>query len=193
MPRIAKQSKNDIADALAVFFGEYGYEGTSLAMLASASGLSKASLYHHFPRGKQDMAAYVLGRAGVRLQKLILAPLQAKGAGRDRLLNSLEGTAAYYDGDVPICLMNSLMIGEGRHLFGEQIKQAVNMWQGTLAKAYGDVTEEADVDCEAWACAAIESIQGALVRCRLVQARSPLESCLKGLRQKTIGNVDNFT
>ncbi|MEM8810542.1 MAG: TetR/AcrR family transcriptional regulator, partial [Cyanobacteria bacterium P01_G01_bin.38] len=30
-------------------FRRYGYEGASLSMLSKATGLGKASLYHHFP------------------------------------------------------------------------------------------------------------------------------------------------
>ena len=41
--------------ALAEVFRERGYEGASLAALSEASGLGKASLYHFFPKGKEEM------------------------------------------------------------------------------------------------------------------------------------------
>lgn len=42
--------------ALFQLFRESGYDGVSLAQIAVATGLGKASLYHHFPGGKVEMA-----------------------------------------------------------------------------------------------------------------------------------------
>lgn len=33
-------------------FRQSGYEGTTLSQISQATGLGKASLYHHFPNGK---------------------------------------------------------------------------------------------------------------------------------------------
>ena len=68
MPRKAKLNKSALAERLSAVFCENGYEGASLSGLAEACELSKASLYHHFPNGKVDMANAVLARAGARLQ-----------------------------------------------------------------------------------------------------------------------------
>jgi len=181
MPRIAKLSKTAIAERLISVFEGYGYEGASLKMLSDAAGLSKASLYHHFPNGKEDMAAHVLGQAGVRLQGLVLAPLADSGTAAERLIASLEGTAAYYGGSVPVCLMNSLLIGGGTRLFGEQVKVAVDIWRQGLKEAYREVGVDA-TEAGAWATYAVERIQGALVLCRVQANRVPLESCLAELR-----------
>ncbi|MBV1900714.1 MAG: TetR/AcrR family transcriptional regulator [Kordiimonadaceae bacterium] len=179
MPRIAKLSKTALADHISPVFQAYGYEGASLSMLASAAGMSKASLYHHFPNGKQDMAAHVLGRAGVRLQQHILGPLAGTGPAADRLEKSLRGVASYYGGDVPVCLMNSLLLGEGTTLFAEQISTAVQVWQDGLATAYGEMAGGGS-DAK-WAAISLERIQGALVLCRVAQARTPLDGCIDSL------------
>lgn len=181
MPRTAKQSKADLTGQLSAVFERYGYEGASLAMLAQAAGLSKASLYHHFPNGKEDMAANVLASAGQRLQKLILSPLAQSRDGAERLLNALEGTAIYYSGDIPVCLMNSLLLGGGTGLFGSQIAAAVGVWQQGLTAGYKDAGATSE-EAEAWASYAIERIQGALVLCRVRSSRTPLEDCLSNLR-----------
>ena len=47
---------------LSKVFRQYGYEGATLARLSAATGLRKASLYHHFPKGKEKMAAAVLNQ-----------------------------------------------------------------------------------------------------------------------------------
>ena len=47
-------SKEKIILQLIPVFRQYGYGGTSLAMLIKATGLGKASLYHYFPEGKKN-------------------------------------------------------------------------------------------------------------------------------------------
>ena len=182
MPRIAKLSKHALVEKLATVFEDNGFAGASMAMLAQAGGLSKASLYHFFPDGKQEMATQVLGQAGAKLQALILAPLAGRGSAQRRLQESLEGTAKYYAGAVPVCLMNSLLVGGGTDVFGKQIRLAVEIWQKSLAVAY----EEAGADtgeARAWAAYAVERIQGALILCRVMASRSPLEGCLSELKE----------
>ncbi|MEO0971892.1 MAG: helix-turn-helix domain-containing protein, partial [Pseudomonadota bacterium] len=60
MPRPASINDDDLLDRLSSVFREVGYEEASMALLASASGLKKASLYHRFPGGKEQMAREVL-------------------------------------------------------------------------------------------------------------------------------------
>jgi len=177
MPRTAQYSKSAIADRLETVFEKNGYEGASLKLLAEAAGLSKASLYHHFPGGKQEMAGQVLIGAGLAMQKFILAPLARNAPAQARLQASLTGTATYYGGSVPVCLMNSLLLGEGLTLFGAQIARAVVVWREGLEKAYAEVGADRS-EAEAWAAYAVERIQGALVLCRVQQSRKPLETCL---------------
>ena len=46
--------------ALTALFQEQGFEGTSLSMIAKATGLKRASLYHHFPNGKEQLVGEML-------------------------------------------------------------------------------------------------------------------------------------
>ena len=63
--------KLEIIDRLFVVFRDRGYEGSSLADLSQATGLGKSSLYHHFPRGKEQMAEAVLERGRSFIQSAI--------------------------------------------------------------------------------------------------------------------------
>jgi AcrR family transcriptional regulator len=169
-----------MAERLVTVFKTYGYEGASLSLLADAVELSKASLYHHYPDGKEQIAAHALAYSGARLQRFVLAPLAGNENGRERLLQSLDGVAVYYDGDVPVCLMNSLLLGEGRLLFCEQIRGAVTAWRRELARA---ATDAGIAQGMLWGEQAIERIQGALILCRVEGRRAPLEQCLEKLTQ----------
>lgn len=42
---------------LSKVFRQYSYEAVTLARLSAATGLGKASLYHHCLKGKEEMAA----------------------------------------------------------------------------------------------------------------------------------------
>ena len=71
--------KDEVLDRLAQAFRENGYDGASIARLSEATGLGKASLYHYFKGGKQEMAAAVLGHVGVRFSNMVIAPLRGTG------------------------------------------------------------------------------------------------------------------
>lgn len=46
----------DIEDDLTLLFRQRGFDGASLSAIEKVSGMGKASLFHRFPGGKDDMA-----------------------------------------------------------------------------------------------------------------------------------------
>lgn len=66
-----EKEKAEILDRLFVVFRDRGYEGSSLADLSQATGLGKSSLYHHFPRGKEQMAEAVLEQGKAFIQTAV--------------------------------------------------------------------------------------------------------------------------
>jgi len=187
MARPATYSKSALLAKLAEIFRRSGYDGASMADLSAATGLSKASLYHHFPGGKAEMAAMVMAEEGKRLQKLVLSPLANQENPVDALKNSLEGVALFYSGDVPQCLMNSILLGSGEAIFRKEISAALSAWTSALVAA-SDAAGSDGTEASAWAAYALERIQGALIICRVTANRSPLEQCLAELQ----GDVSAF-
>lgn len=181
MARPATFSKSELLAKLTAVFRRSGYGGASMTDLSKATGLSKASLYHHFPGGKVEMATNVMAEEGKRLQKLVLAPLGKLDSPVDALENSLQGTASFYSGDVPQCLMNSILLGSGEALFRDEISAAVSAWMKLLATAY-EAAGPSSGEASAWAAYALERIQGALIICRVAANRSALEQCLAELQ-----------
>ena len=59
MPRPKKQDAQDTREnalkAADTLLHEYGYLGMSMDAVAKAVGVRKASLYHHFPEGKEEL------------------------------------------------------------------------------------------------------------------------------------------
>lgn len=180
MPRTARLPRNEIIARLFRVFQLCGYEGASLKMLADAAELSKASLYHYFPDGKEQMAEAVLARAGADLQKHVFLPLQQKDV-QNALIGSLEGVLQYYRGDIPICLMNGLTMGAGSDLFGKEISDAVEAWRRAYENSYFMITGDAE-EAAAWSSYAIERIQGALIVSRVQGSRQSLEACIAEMK-----------
>jgi len=65
------KEKAEIVGRLFIVFQDKGYEGASLADLSQATGLGKSSLYHHFPRGKEQMAEAVLEQGKTFIQTAV--------------------------------------------------------------------------------------------------------------------------
>ena len=70
MGRKATVDEADLLCRLSNVFRDVGYEAATLTMLAQATGLQKASLYHRFPEGKEQMAREVLQDAAAWLADL---------------------------------------------------------------------------------------------------------------------------
>src|SRR3954454_5676749 len=66
-------------------FRRRGYEGATLSELSRACNLGKASLYHHFPGGKEEMATVLLRRAIAELNDIAFRQLDRPGPWRERL------------------------------------------------------------------------------------------------------------
>lgn len=185
MARKAKFPKSKLTERLTDVFLFYGYDGASLSTLADAVELSKASLYHHFPGGKEEMASYALARAGAGLQSKVIAPLQSHKPPEDRIRQSLAATRRYYDGTPPACVLNIMGMGSGRALFGKHLSDGVDAWINSLARTLSDIGLAKDRATQE-AQAAIAGIQGALVLCRVKGDRSALEEELDRLERRLL-------
>ena len=139
MARPQSVLSDDLLDRIEAVFARTGYEGASLAMLAEAAGLKKASLYHRFPGGKAQMAGDVMRAAQARLERDVLAPMRAKGAPKDRAKATVAALKAYYDDGKRASLLNMLAapgIAEG------DLAPAVEAGFGALIDAFAALAED---------------------------------------------------
>jgi AcrR family transcriptional regulator len=146
-------------------FRRYGYEGTTLTLLSEATGLGKASLYHHFPGGKEELAREVLRAVSGLIAEDVLVPLAGEGSPRERLEAWARGVGRIYDGGKKSCLLGAMVLSGGSELFRAEVSAAFHAWLDALT----GVLVEARVPREAArlrAEAAVERIQGALILSR---------------------------
>lgn len=183
------QSVNDaeLLDRLAAVFRARGFSGASLAELSAASGLKRASLYHRFPGGKEQMAREVLAAAADWLEREVIAPLTADAPPEERLGAVGAALDSFYDGGAQACLLN--MLSSARVEDGP-FSAAIGGMFARLIAALARLAEDAglgpDVARER-AERAVMLIQGALVLARGSGERAPFRRMLAALPEALLG------
>ncbi len=70
MPR-PDRSRAALVENAATLFRRQGYAATGLNQILDEAGVKAGSLYHHFPQGKQELAAAVVDAAGADIERLL--------------------------------------------------------------------------------------------------------------------------
>jgi len=171
-------------EALAQLFKTRGFAGASLTECARATGLGRASLYHHFPGGKADMGRAALAHEGQRFARLVLEPLGLAAPGDARLAAMFDGLAQYYAQSPDACLMNSMTLAAGEDDFAAVIRDAVGVWRARMADCLGGGAEGL-----ARADDVIAGVQGAVVLARIAGEPGRFAAALARLRARTIAGA----
>jgi AcrR family transcriptional regulator len=162
---LAHLNKDALIERLVDVVYDYGYDGATLAVISEVTGLGKASLYHHFPGGKEQMAAEVLAhsdRWGARHIGALLAgplPAEAKVRGLFRALDEVH-TRAHQ-----LTLMNVFTYGAARLVFGRQVAERARAGLAVLAGLLRDCGVP-EAQAQQRALDAYVRIEGAMVMAR---------------------------
>jgi TetR/AcrR family transcriptional regulator, lmrAB and yxaGH operons repressor len=173
-------NKNELIVQLLVLFRRYGYEGATLSKISQITGLGKASLYHHFPGGKEDMAIAVLDYLEKWLETNILQPLRSEDNVTMRLEKMCERVDELYQGGQESCLFTVLLLSEAQDLFFDRINHCLKDWIDAIAA----VIVEAGIPqkiAQQRAEDAIAMIQGTLILARGLNDLEPFQRTLKRL------------
>jgi TetR/AcrR family transcriptional repressor of lmrAB and yxaGH operons len=65
------RSRAALIENAATLFRRQGYAATGLSQILDEAGVKAGSLYHHFPQGKQQLAAAVVDAAGSDIEQLL--------------------------------------------------------------------------------------------------------------------------
>ena len=177
--------KSAIVSKLVPVFRQYGYEGTTLSRISKATGLGRASLYHHFPGGKQGMAQAVLTYLDQGFDATILEPLRSDQVPIDRLKAMSESLNQFYNRGQDPCILSTFSLGEGHDLFHDQVRQALQTWIEHLTQV---LTEAGVSDQQAQQRAeeTVIQIQGALVLVRGLSQTEPFERIVQNLPDRLV-------
>src|SRR5260370_37040253 len=160
--RPSRNSRQEIVKKLSDVFRRDSYSGASLADLAAAVGLGKASLYQKFPEGKAQMGAEVLTEIGRSLANEVLSILRQDAPPTVRFNQMLVAVGKFYNGGQLSCLIDTLSLGEAGKLYPTALMDAVKEWEKSLADLAGEkssiAAEEASLGGEEF-----NTIRGTLV------------------------------
>ncbi|OIQ95884.1 putative HTH-type transcriptional regulator YxaF [mine drainage metagenome] len=182
-------SRDDLLNRLHETFRRHGYEGASMSRLAAASGLGKASLYHHFPGGKDQMVEAVLEHVRARYEEDLFRPLETVHPPRQRLLSMLRTLAQDYDNGDRNCLPALLALTPERDRFTEAISALFSRWLDCMTQLLIDAGLARDIATRR-AHDGVERIQGAIVLTRALGMPKPFVGLMADLPDQLLAGAD---
>jgi AcrR family transcriptional regulator len=121
-------SKPDLLDRLMDLFRAKGFDGASLSDISESTGLGKSSLYHHFPKGKEEMALEVLAAMEGQLEQALFAPMRSAGTPARKLDRMLDTLDHFYEGGKKACLLERLCASVDAGRFRRPLGRAFTTW-----------------------------------------------------------------
>jgi TetR/AcrR family transcriptional repressor of lmrAB and yxaGH operons len=121
---LEEKERAEIVGRLFAVFQDHGFEGASLAHLSQATGLGKSSLYHHFPKGKEQMAEAVLTYAKTFLQSALADVAKSPLPLKERIRKITAALNTLYAGGRNPCVLGRLTVsdmGPGGHRIAREI------------------------------------------------------------------------
>jgi AcrR family transcriptional regulator len=131
MPTPTK-TRAEVVALLFTVFRDRGFEGATLSELSRATGLGKSSLYHYFPRGKDDMVVAVFSLLSQWMTDNVLQPLHGPGTPAQKLRKMLRAFDALYDGGRNACILGAFVSGGGRARFQAELTSSFEGWIDAL-------------------------------------------------------------
>lgn len=185
-----KVAETRLLDGLTKVFRQHGYEGASLSRISEATGLQRASLYHRFPGGKEDMAEAVLARVDDKFANHILAPLSEQGEPARRVRKMAQRLREFYSSGGQSCLFDTLSLGGATGVVRQHVKRSFAAWldaMTNIARESGARSAAARGRAED----AMVRIQGALVVARATGDKRPFELVVAALPGLLTGSGDH--
>ena len=138
--RIDHDSNADLCDRVGEVFRVLGYSGASISAVAGSAGLSKASLYHHFPGGKLQMAERVVDRATGSANARVFEPLHSADPALARLNSMLDGYLQYTGQGHRPCLLVVLGLSAPEPVRA-RIREQFRNWQVLIESTLCELRE----------------------------------------------------
>jgi TetR/AcrR family transcriptional regulator, lmrAB and yxaGH operons repressor len=174
-------SKDEVLDRLMDAFRDKGYEGASLSELSAATGLTKSSLYHYFPGGKEEMGEEVMAHLDRQLAATLYKPLESSQSTAKKLAAMIDVIDAFYDGGRKACLLERMATAADRARFRRPLHHAFRIWM----EAVETICIEAGLSksvARARAEDFVVRVEGALVVCAGTDDYGVFARTLKDLR-----------
>jgi len=183
-------SKQTYVPILLKLFRQFGYEGVTLSRISQETGLGKASLYHHFPKGKAEMAEAALTHVNQWLEVSILPILERQDKPIKRFQAMCDETNRFFNEGQNSCLWAVLVLEQSSDdLFHSSISWAFSTWIEAIAKVLVNVGLNREL-AKARSEDAIIAIQGALIVSHGLREFAPFERVLQQLPQQLCRDIE---
>jgi TetR/AcrR family transcriptional repressor of lmrAB and yxaGH operons len=180
--RPAKVSDKELFGRLTEVFRRKGYDGASYTDLMEATGLVKASLYHRFPGGKEEMVDAILSDVDRQFAEYVLTPALEEGKPKERARRMARRLREFYDSGKAWCLLDTLSLAESRGTLAHA-RKSMEFWVECFARVGREAGLSAGV-ARKRAEEAVAAIEGGLVVARVLKNRRPFLRVLAGLPRK---------
>lgn len=179
------KKKNEILQDIMNEFRKYGYEGTSLSLISKKTHLGKASLYHHFPNGKEEMALLIIENINQDLKIKFSALFELKQEPDALLGTFLKYLSEFYDHGRTPCLIDVFSMDSAPKNVTDKVKvtfdELLNYFKKIFDRFHFDEEESIKKSKNA-----LCLIQGSLILTRLLGDVSYFEKAVEQIKNLQI-------
>ncbi|HEY9825025.1 MAG TPA: helix-turn-helix domain-containing protein [Stenomitos sp.] len=192
-------SRQTHVSTLLRLFRQFGYEGLTLSKISQETGLGKASLYHHFPGGKTEMAEAALCQVNQWLETKILPSLAEAASLEENLqIKPIDAFRAmcqdvnhFFNEGQNACLWAVLVLEQSSNdLFHSQISWAFSQWIQAIAKVLISAGLDETLAQQRGEDAMI-AIQGALILCHGMHDFTSFKRMINQLPQQLCQGIED--
>jgi AcrR family transcriptional regulator len=177
-------TRDRILDASEELFRRQGMTGTGLKQILEQAGAPFGSLYHHFPGGKDQLAAETIRRAGAYYGALVMELLVAEpelAAGMRSAFRGAGDTLVQTDyADACPIETVALEVASTNDTLREATAEVFESWlQGlTLLLVHEGIEERA---ARGLAHVVVSALEGAFILARTARSTEALEACAESM------------
>jgi TetR/AcrR family transcriptional regulator, lmrAB and yxaGH operons repressor len=172
-----RDTRAELVETMARLLRDQGYTATGRAQLLAESGVSNGSLYHHFPRGMEELAEAALEASGFLVAEALRTALDAAPSAAEGIARFLDVAQEASSGDqrlgcpvAPTALESPIISPRLR----EVAARCFDRWEGLIAaRLRADGWPENSLSTTA--SAALALIEGALLLARVSGQPSHLD------------------
>jgi AcrR family transcriptional regulator len=182
MDVIASDSRDRMIQSAALLFRENGYSGTGFRDVIEHSGAPRGSIYHHFPGGKEQLAAETMAwAAGVIERRIARAaeggdPIAALGIFVDSWREVLEDSN--FRAGCPVVAVAAE--ADAGSTATDAAAAAFTRWQDLIGRSLLDAGVSR-TDARRLATTVVAAIEGAILLCRVRHDIRPLRDVHRAL------------
>ena len=180
--RPAKISDNRLYRELLEIFRRKGYDGASYSDLMKATGLVKASLYHRFPGGKEEMVDAMLSDVDREFSENVVKPAIEPGAPLDRARKIARRLREFYKSAQQWCLLDTVTLADSPST-REHARRSMEFWIDAFARLGRDAGLSPAI-ARRRSQEAVAAIEGGLVVSRVLGDRRPFLRSLATLPKR---------